>query len=444
MFPILIKLHDEFIALMRCKNYSLKRIFIYLSFFLLPIAVTAQKVLSITIDATINPATADFIHRALAKAEKEKSECLIIHLNTPGGLLKSTRGIVGDIMGSSVPVIVYIFPSGADAGSAGVFVTLSANIAAMAPGTNIGAAHPVTGQGETDSIMSGKITNDAAAFIRTIAHKRNRNVAWAENAVRRSYSYSETEALADTVIDLIAKNDAELLQLVDGRQAEVSSGTVILHTKQATIETYEMGWIEKLLNIISDPNIAYILLMLGFYGLMFELYNPGSILPGIVGVICLILAFYSLHTLPINYAGLALILFALLLFLLEIKIASHGVLAIGGIISLLLGSMMLIRTGSGEIGRISWSVIISATVVTALFFLFVIGMGLKAQRLKPTTGMTALLNETGTANETLSPVGMVLLHGELWQAESLSGEISKGEKIRVKDMQGFKLFVEKI
>jgi membrane-bound serine protease (ClpP class) len=430
---------------MRCKNCFVKRILIYLTFFLLPFVITAQKVVSITIDATINPATAEFIHRALAKAQKEKAECLLIHLNTPGGLLKSTRSIVGDILESSVPVIVYIYPSGADAGSAGVFVTLSANIAAMAPGTNIGAAHPVTGQGaETDSIMSGKITNDAAAFIRTIAHKRNRNVQWAENAVRRSYSYSETEALEDTVIDLIAKNDAELLQMVDGKKAEVSSGTTTLHTKSAIIETYEMGFIEKLLNIISDPNIAYILLMLGFYGLMFELYNPGSTLPGIVGVICLILAFYSLHTLPINYAGLALILFALLLFILEVKIASHGVLAIGGIISLLLGSMMLIRTGSGDIGKISWTVIISSTVVTALFFFFVIGMGLKAQRLKPTTGMNALVGEQGKANELLNPSGMVLVHGELWQAESMSGDISKGEKIRVKDMQGFKLFVEKV
>jgi membrane-bound serine protease (ClpP class) len=430
---------------MRSKSCFVKRILTYLAFFLLPLTITAQKVVSITIDATINPATAEFIHRALAKAQKEKAECLLIHLNTPGGLLKSTRNIVGDIMESSVPVIVYIYPSGADAGSAGVFVTLSANIAAMAPGTNIGAAHPVTGQGaETDSIMSGKITNDAAAFIRTIAHKRNRNVQWAENAVRRSYSYSETEALEDTVIDLIARNDAELLQMVDGKKAEVSSGTATLHTKSAIIETYEMGFIEKLLNIISDPNIAYILLMLGFYGLMFELYNPGSTLPGIVGVICLILAFYSLHTLPINYAGLALILFGLLLFILEVKIASHGVLAIGGIISLLLGSMMLIRTGSGDIGRISWTVIISSTVVTALFFFFVIGMGLKAQRLKPTTGMNALLGEQGTANELLNPSGMVLVHGELWQAESTSGEISKGQKIRVKDMQGFKLFVEKV
>ena len=292
--------------------------------------------------------------------------------------------------------------------------------------------------------MSEKATNDAAAFIRTIAKKRNRNIQWAENAVRRSFSYSETEALDDTVIDLIAKNDAELLQMVNDKKVEVSSGTVTLHTKSATIETYKMSFIEKLLNIISDPNIAYILLMLGFYGIMFELYSPGAILPGIIGVISLILAFYSLQTLPVNYAGMALIGFALLLFLLELKIASHGILAIGGIISLILGSMMLIRTGSGEVGRISWTVIVSATVVTALFFLFVIGMGIKAQRLQTTTGLNALVHETGIANELLNPSGMVLVHGELWQAESLSGEINKGEKIRVKDMQGFKLFVEKV
>lgn len=424
--------------------YFMKRILLYLLFisYLSP-ALKAQTVLSIHVDATINPSSAEFIHHAIARAESKKAECLLIHLNTPGGLLKSTRYIVGDIMESSVPVVVYISPAGADAGSAGVFITLSANIAAMAPGTNIGAAHPVT-SGEVDSVMYGKITNDAAAFIRTIAKKRNRNIEWADNAVRRSYSYSETEALQDTVIDLIAKNDAELLKMIDGRKVKLNSGDVTLHTASAVIENYEMGFIAKLLNIISDPNIAYILLMLGFYGIMFELYSPGTILPGILGVISLILAFYSLQTLPVNYAGVALIAFALLLFILEIKIASHGVLAIGGIISLLLGSMMLIRTGSGDIGKISWTVIISTTAVTALFFLFVIGMGIKAQRLKPTTGMNALVDETGIANEILNPSGMVLVHGELWQAESLSGEINKGEKIRVKNMKGFKLFVEKV
>jgi len=422
----------------------MKRILLYLLFiFSLSPALKAQTVVSIHVDATINPSTAEFIHRAIAKAENKKAECLIIHLNTPGGLLKSTRYIVGDIMESPVPVVVYISPAGADAGSAGVFITLSANIAAMTPGTNIGAAHPVTG-GQIDSVMYGKITNDAAAFIRTIAKKRNRNIEWADNAVRRSYSYSETEALQDSVIDLIAKNDGELLKMIDGKKIELNSGEVTLHTASAKIEIYEMGFIEKLLNIISDPNIAYILLMLGFYGIMFELYSPGTILPGVLGVISLILAFYSLQTLPVNYAGVALIAFALLLFILEIKIVSHGILAIGGTISLLLGSMMLIRTGSGDIGRISWTVIISTTAVTALYFLFVIGMGIKAQRLKPATGLNALVDETGIANEVLNPSGMVLVHGELWQAESLSGEIIKGEKVRVKDLRGFKLFVEKV
>lgn len=224
---------------------------------------------------------------------------------------------------------------------------------------------------------------------------------------------------------------------------QLRTGVVTLHTKSARVVEYEMSFIEKLLNILSDPNIAYILMMLGFYGLMFELYSPGAILPGIVGVICLILAFYSLNTLPINYAGLALILFALLLFILEIKIASHGVLAIGGIVSLLLGSMMLIRRGAGAVGQLSWAVIISSVVVTTLFFLFVIGMGLRAQRLKPVTGSESMIGETGEAREDLNPLGMVFLHGELWQAESVSGTIRQGDRIRVKDMKGFKLFVER-
>ena len=430
------KLHTEASAM--------KRTAIYFLFLFLPVTLSAQTVVSITVDATINPATAEFIHDAIAKATKVKAECLLIHLNTPGGLLKSTRNIVGDIMGSSVPVVVYISPAGADAGSAGVFVTLSANIAAMTPGTNIGAAHPVSMQTGGDSVMYGKVTNDAAAFIRSIAQKRHRNLEWAENAVRHSFSYSETEALQDSVIDLVAKNDEDLLQQIDGKNIELNSGLVTLHTKAAKIKEYEMSFIQKLLNIISDPNIAYILLMLGFYGIMFELYSPGSILPGIIGVISLVLAFYSLQALPVNYAGLALIVFALLLFILEIKIVSHGVLAIGGIISLLIGSMMLIRTGYGDVGRLSWTVIISATVVTSLFFLFVIGMGLRAQRLKPFTGAEAMIGETGFSKEELNPLGMVFVHGELWQAESVAGAINKGDKIRVTGMKNFKLFVEKV
>ena len=347
-------------------------------------------------------------------------------------------------MDSRVPVVVYVSPPGAQAGSAGVFITLSAHIAAMTQGTNIGAAHPVGMQGGMDTTMNEKVTNDAVAFIRTIAEKRNRNVDWAENAVRNSVSVTATVALQQKIIDMIANDDEELLQQLDGTSCTTVAGTVTLHTKGAKVEEYEMSFIEKLLNILSDPNITYIILMLGFYGLMFELYNPGSILPGIVGVICLVLALYSLNTLPINFAGLALILFALLLFILEIKIASHGVLAIGGVVSLLLGSMMLIRRDAGAIGQLSWTVIISTTIVTTLFFLFIIGMGLKAQRLKPVTGTESMMGEIGEAKEELNPLGMIFLHGELWQAESLSGSIHPGEKIRVKSMHGFKLFVEKV
>ncbi|MBK5269569.1 MAG: nodulation protein NfeD [Bacteroidia bacterium] len=422
----------------------MKRIIIYfIYFFISPIFLSAQTVVSMHVDASINPATAEFIHRGIAKAKKEKAECLIIHLNTPGGLLKSTRVIVGDILESPVPVVIYVSPAGAQAASAGVFITLSANIAAMTQGTNIGAAHPVSMQGGMDTTMTEKVTNDAVAFIRTIAEKRNRNMDWAENAVRNSVSITATAALQQQVIDLIANDDNELLQMLDNRNIEMKQAVVTLHTKAANVVEYKMGFIEKLLNIISDPNIAYILLMLGFYGLLFELYNPGSVVPGVIGGICLILALYSMHTLPINYAGLALILFALILFLLEIKIVSHGVLAIGGIISLLLGSMMLIRTGSGEVGKISWAVIISSTVITSLFFLFIIGMGLKAQKLKTFSGIGTLIGEICVATELLNPTGIVQVHGELWQAESLSGLINKEEMVRVKRMEGLKLFVEK-
>lgn len=412
--------------------------------FFLSASVFSQKVVSMKIDGSINPVSADFIRNGIKKAADENAECLIIHLNTPGGLLKSTRMIVSDMLESPVPVVVFVSPGGAHAGSAGVFITLAANVAAMAPGTNIGAAHPVS-SGQMDTTMNEKVTNDAAAFIRTIAEKRNRNMTWAERAVRRSYSYTETEALQDSVIDLIAKNEKELLAMIDGRIIELSSGTKALQTVSATVEEYKMNIWEKLLDILSDPNIAYILLLLGMYGVMFELYNPGAMLPGIVGVISLILAFYSMHTLPINYAGLALIVFAIILFLLELKIASHGLLAIGGVVSLLLGSMMLIKSGSSlEMVRISRTVIISATVVSALFFLFVIGFGLKAQKNKITTGIEGMVGDIGEVLEMLSPTGSIRVQGEIWNAESIAGTINKGEKVRIKEMKNMKLFVEPI
>ena len=421
----------------------MKRIVLYFLLLVPPWPLYAQKVLSLYLDATINPATADFIHRAIEKAKTDKATCLLIHLNTPGGLLKSTRVIVSDMLESEVPVIVYVSPGGAHAGSAGVFITMAAHIAAMAQGTNIGAAHPVSTQGQMDTIMSEKATNDAMAFIRSIAAKRERNIEWAAQAVRSSVSITEKEALENNVINFIAANEQELLNNIDGKTVTVSTGAVVLHTKNASVEVLEMGWGEKMLNILSDPNVAYILFLLGLYGLIFELYSPGAIFPGIIGGICIILALYTMHTLPVNYAGLALIVFGIILFLLEIKIVSHGLLAIGGVLSLLLGSMMLIRTNQAwSIASLSWSVIITAVGISSLFFLFVVGMGIKAQRAKPVTGLEAMIGEIGHAISELNPAGTVRMHGEIWRAISPAGLIPEGKKVIVTGFQNFTLQVE--
>lgn len=418
---------------------------VLLLFALLPSFALAQTVHVITINGTINPASADFIHESVARASEEGAECLIIKLNTPGGLLQSTRDIVSDLLTARIPVVVYVSPSGSQSASAGAFITLAAHIAVMAPGTNIGAAHPVSGQGgQPDSIMNEKATNDAAAFIRTISEKRHRNIAWAENAVRKSVSITETEALRDSVIDMIAPSIEELLKKIHGAEVEVNGAEKKLNTASATILTIDMPWKYRLLDTLSDPNIAYIFFLLGIYGLIFELYNPGAILPGVVGVICLILAFYSLHTLPVNYAGVALILFGILLFVLEIKITSYGLLSVGGAVSLLLGSVMLINSESSlEFITISWSVIIPAVVFTVLFFVFAIGMGVRAQRKKPVTGVEGLVGETGEAITDLKPNGEVRVHGEIWTARSDEGTIKGGAGIRVKKVENLLLTVGK-
>jgi membrane-bound serine protease (ClpP class) len=404
---------------------------------------SAQSVHVITLDATINPATADYIHQSIAKATEEKAECLIIALNTPGGLLKSTRIIVSDLLTAKIPVVVYVSPAGAQAASAGTFIALAAHVAAMTPGTNIGAAHPVGMQGgEPDSISSEKATNDAAAFIRSISEKRHRNVKWAEEAVRKSTSLTETEALRDSVIDLIAPSLDSLVSQLDGRAVQLDSGPDTIRTAGAQVIQKKMDWKSTLLDLLSDPNIAYIFFLLGIYGLMFELYNPGSVLPGVVGVISLILAFYSLHTLPVNYAGLALIVVGIILFLLEIKITSYGLLTVGGAICLFLGSVMLIDVESPlEVLRVSWVVIIPSVAVTVLFFLFAIGMGVKAQRRKPTTGQEGLIGEEGVAIENLTPDGQVRVHGELWSATTTAPPVRKGEPVIVTGVHGLHLTV---
>ena len=405
------------------------------------------------IDGAINPVVSEFLHDVVKKANEENAECLIIQLNTPGGLLKSTRMIVSDFLTSDVPIVIYVYPAGGQAASAGVIITLASNIAVMTPGTNIGAAHPVmmseggsSNKKDSTDIMMEKVTNDAAAFIRSIAEKRHRNVEWAEKAVRESLSLTETEALKEKVIDLIAKNMDDLIAQLNGRTVETADGTKLINTNNSEIQFVEMNTFQKILDIISDPNIAYILMMLGVYGLIFELSNPGSILPGIVGVICIILAFYSLHTLPINYAGLGLIVFAVVLFIAEIKVVSHGLLTVGGIISFVIGSLMLINTDIvGDFMKISLSVIITVTILTTLFFVFALGKGIAAQRRQPTTGGEGMIGITGKVLNILDSgsSGQVMLHGELWNAEWTDDEIKEGAIIKVIGIKNLTLIVER-
>lgn len=425
----------------------MKILFILLASVWLVVEDTASsnKVVLITADGAIHPACADYLHTGLETAIELGAECVIIKLNTPGGLLKSTRVIVSEFLESEIPVVVFVAPSGAQAASAGVFITMAAHVAVMAPGTNIGAAHPVSLQGVQDSVMMEKATNDAAAFIRTISEKRHRNVKWAEDAVRKSLSITETEALDSNVIDVIAKNVDQLLELIDGKEVETPSGTKILNTKNADIIPVDMTLSQKLLSILSDPNLVYILLMFGIYGIFFELYSPGAIFPGVIGGICLILAFYSLHALPVNYAGLALIIFGVILFILEIKVVSHGILSIGGVIALFLGSMMLIDKESFlEAMDISIELIILIVILTGAFFLFAITFGIKAQRKKVATGNEGIVGEKGIAISTLKPLGEIKVHGEIWSAESTDGEIKKGNAVSIIGIENLTLKVKRI
>lgn len=403
-----------------------------------------SKVHVMRIDGSINPAVASMITASIETAREERSELLIIQINTPGGLLTSTRAIVSDILESEIPIAVFVSPSGSSATSAGVFITLAGHIAAMSPGTNMGAAHPVGMGGDVDTVMIEKALSDASAFIRTIAEQRERNVDWAEKAVRQSLSVTESEALRDNIIDLIANDVTDLIAQLHGREIQTKRETRILSTENAEIVVLEMNWQQRFLNLISDPNIVYILMMVGFAGIMFEIYNPGAIFPGVIGVISLILAFYSLHTLPVNYAGIALIIFAVILFLLEIKVTSYGILTIGGIISLLLGSIMLIDPDSAlEYARISWTVIIPVTFFITAFFVFAISLGIRAQLRKPATGNEGIIGTYGEALEVLEPTGEVRVWGERWFAESVSGKLKKGERVKVVGVDNMKLMVEK-
>jgi membrane-bound serine protease (ClpP class) len=404
-----------------------------------------KRVDLITIDGAIGPITARIIGEVINSAVEDSAEALVVELNTPGGLDESTRLITKKILNAEVPVIVYVAPSGSRAASAGVFITLSAHIAAMAPGTNIGAAHPVSIGGQIDSTMQEKVTNDAVAYIKSIANKRGKNPEWAEKAVRQSISVTEYEALKDSVIDLVANNLRELLDQIDGRKVNLPSGEKILNTKGAEVKRVEIGWKDKILETISNPTIAYILFTLAMWGLFFELSNPGSILPGVVGGICLILAFFAFQTLPINYAGILLMILAVILFIAEVKVVSHGLLTIGGIISMIFGSLMLINSPEPYM-RVSLVVVLTVVLGTSLFFIFAVGLGIKAQMKKVTTGDKGLIGMIGVARTEIKPEGYVFIHGELWKAECdpQTGGIEKGEKVKVIGIENLMLKVTKI
>lgn len=400
----------------------------------------------ITIDGVINPVASEYIAKSIKQAEAENAHCLVMFLDTPGGLVTSMRQITKDMMGSKVPVIVYVAPSGARAGSAGVFITLAANIAAMAPGTNIGAASVVTmgvGADSASSTMMRKMTNDAVAYIRSLAEERGRNVEWAEKAVREAASVTATEALKLNVIDFIAPNLDSLLIMVDGKIVKTSNDTMRLATRNATINFIEMSLRYKILDVISDPTIAYILFIIGLYGLFFELYNPGAIFPGVIGGISMILAFYAMNTLPVNFAGVLLILLAIILFLLEIKIPSYGVLTIGGVISFVVGSIMLYDPQTPFI-KVSWDVIAVVTMATVAFFVFAVGMGIRAQAKKKVGGREEIMESTAKALEDFQEgSGQVLFEGEIWQATS-TDTVRKGEMVKVIHLDGLKMTVKKI
>ncbi len=411
----------------------------------LNITYASNEILYASIDEGIGSFTAEYISTLVEEAEDGNYEALIITLNTPGGLLDATRDIVSTFLESRVPIIVYVAPGGARAGSAGVFITLSANIAAMAPGTNIGAAHPVGVGGESgdsSDVMTQKVTNDAAALIRSIAKKRKKNQDYAELTVRQSLSYSETEALDSNLIDLIAKNRNALLKAIHGMQVETTNGLKTLNTKNAKIIVRDKDWKEELLSFLSDPNIAYIFILLTMYGIMIELYNPGAIFPGVIGVMSAILAGFSLQMLPVNYAGLALMIVGIVLFILEVKIVSFGMLTIGGLIAFVLGSIMLIDS-PGDFMQIGFEIILAATLLTAGLFIGIVMLAVKSQKKKVASGISTLVDKEAVVINEITPekMGQVKVSGEIWRAKSSSSH-QKKDRVIVKSVDGLTLEVE--
>jgi membrane-bound serine protease (ClpP class) len=391
---------------------------------------------------SINPGLAEFIVEGIRQAERDNAAALVIELDTPGGLETSMRQIVQAITNAKVPVVVYVYPRSARAASAGVFITMAANVAAMAPGTNIGAAHPVSiGMGKIDKTMEKKLLNDMVASGRSLAAERGRNADWMEKAIRQSVSIPAAEAVKLKVVDLMADNRDDLLAKIHGRKIEVGGKQVILHTAGAPVKEIPEGLRTRLLKYIADPNIAFILMMIGLAGLYFELSNPGMVFPGVLGGICLLLAFFAFQTLPINYIGVLLIFLAFIFFVLEFSITSYGLLSLAGLVCLFLGGMMLFRGGEGGVD-ISWSVLIPTVAIVSLFFIVVAGMVFRSHLLQSMTGAAGMVGERGVVYTPLNPEGQVFVHGEYWQAVS-DEPIAKGETVEVLEVMDLKLRVRR-
>jgi membrane-bound serine protease (ClpP class) len=404
-------------------------------------AAGAGGILAVGIRGPISPSVAEHVERAVGAGRERQVSLLVIELDTPGGLDASMRVITQAILNAPYPVAVYVAPSGARAASAGTFITLAADVAAMAPGTTIGAAHPVNLIGGGDATTTAKAVSDSAAYARSLAERHGRNGDWAEKAVRDSASLTETQALKEKVIDLVAPDLDGLLSALEGRELQRPEGTVVLHTRGKPVARLPMDWRRRVLDWLSDPTIAYLLLMLGLLGIFFELSHPGVILPGVVGVISLILAFYALQSLPVSGAGLLLILLALILFFAELQVVSHGILGLGGVIALTLGSVMLVRSPAAWL-RVSFFAIVPMVAATSLFFLVVLRLALKARRRPASTGREGMVGAVGEALEDLAPAGNVFVHGETWGARSPE-TVRKGDRVRVTAVRGLTLEVRK-
>ncbi len=402
----------------------------------------------VIVEGIVEPAMGEFIVKSIDDATKANAELIVFQLDTPGGLDLSMRVIIKSILSSDVPVVVYVAPPGARAASAGVFITYASHVAAMAPGTNMGSAHPVAmGGGEIDETMMAKVENDAAAYIKSIAEKKGRNAEWAEKAVRESVNITAEEALKLNVIEILAENRDELFKEINGRTVDTITGKVTIKIDNAEVVEIEPGIRLSILKTIANPNVAYILMMIGMMGIYFELSNPGMIFPGVVGAICLILAFYSFQTLPVNYAGLALIILGLILFIAEVKIVSFGLLTIAGIICLTLGSVMLFDSPMPFI-RISFWVVLPTVLMTSTAMAMMMYLAVQVHKKNPVSGLEALMGDEGRVEDEIHPpehgyVGHVFIEGEYWKAVS-DVKIVKGEQVKVVGIDGLLLKVKKV